>query len=245
MALVLLLGRHQRGQIITFNWAANTTYYWSVSAANCAGSTPGPVWSFTTEQCLATEVPGVVSYTSIADMAVDVPISDADEVGPFSWVDSTGGPIEGYTISLGLTPNLEIGTIPFENNNVVVFPGWEYETTYYWRVTAVNCVGGAPGPVWSFTTGQDPILSNDEFDISDKGFSIYPNPTTGILNIKSANSTVINSAEIFNQVGQRVMAINQADITNNTLDVNNLNSGIYFVALNSDNKKQIIKFVKQ
>lgn len=36
------------GNGITFNWAYDTTYYWSIEAENCFGKTAGPVWSFTT-----------------------------------------------------------------------------------------------------------------------------------------------------------------------------------------------------
>ncbi|CAH8282585.1 putative secreted protein (Por secretion system target) [Mariniflexile fucanivorans] len=34
---------------VIFDWAYNTTYYWSINAVNFGGSTPSAVWSFTTE----------------------------------------------------------------------------------------------------------------------------------------------------------------------------------------------------
>ncbi|WP_179021705.1 T9SS type A sorting domain-containing protein [Winogradskyella forsetii] len=73
-------------------------------------------------------------------------------------------------------------------------------------------------------------------------FSIYPNPTnTGSVSISSTNSEAIN-VQVFDILGKQVK--NQM-LTNNTLDVSNLKSGVYIVKITQNNasttKKLVIK----
>ncbi|SDG89142.1 T9SS type A sorting domain-containing protein [Winogradskyella thalassocola] len=73
-------------------------------------------------------------------------------------------------------------------------------------------------------------------------FSLYPNPTnTGSVSISSSNSDAI-SVQVFDILGKQVK--NQT-LTNNTLNVANLKSGIYIVKITQNNtsttKKLVIK----
>lgn len=60
------------------------------------------------------------------------------------------------------------------------------------------------------------ILENTLLD-----FSIYPIPTTGVLNIKS--KTEITKIDVFNKLGQLVLSDN-----NSNIDISNLNQGFYY-----------------
>ncbi|WP_178990723.1 T9SS type A sorting domain-containing protein [Winogradskyella schleiferi] len=87
---------------------------------------------------------------------------------------------------------------------------------------------------------SDISLSTSDFEISN--FSIYPNPTnTGSVSISSTNSEAIN-VQVFDILGKQVK--NQT-LTNNTLDVANLKSGVYILKITQDNasttKKLVIK----
>lgn len=78
--------------------------------------------------------------------------------------------------------------------------------------------------------------------VEKEQFSIYPNPVTnGIVNIKTTSNTVVEAA-VFNVLGKQVLS---STVNNNTLDVSNLNSGIYILQLNqngtSTTKKLVIK----
>ena len=75
---------------------------------------------------------------------------------------------------------------------------------------------------WSFTTG---VLSTDSFELNSK-FLIYPNPTTGIINLKSEfNGEFI----IVNQLGQAVKTFKVIANNVNSINVDNLPQGIYFI----------------
>ena len=59
-------------------------------------------------------------------------------------------------------------------------------------------------------------------------FSIYPNPAKDILNISCKNGVTIDEVLIYNQTGQKVL---ERKLSNNTIDVSNLQKGMYIVEL--------------
>lgn len=69
-------------------------------------------------------------------------------------------------------------------------------------------------------------------------FSVYPNPVGNTLNVDS--DTDLESYVIYNNLGQAMMANKYSS----TIDVSNLASGVYRIALQSGNKSKVITFVK-
>jgi Leucine-rich repeat (LRR) protein len=84
-------------------------------------------------------------------------------------------------------------------------------------------------------------LSTQDFDFGTY-FTLYPNPTKDVLNIQVKQDVAINSVEIYNQLGQIVMATTNAI---NSVDVSNLASGTYFVKVNTEKGSANAKFVKE
>lgn len=87
---------------------------------------------------------------------------------------------------------------------------------------------------------SDVTLSTNQFD--NNKFSLYPNPTnSGFVNITSSNNEVMN-VQVFDILGKQVK--NEV-LSNNTLNVSDLNSGIYIVKITQNNasitKKLVIK----
>lgn len=92
------------------------------------------------------------------------------------------------------------------------------------------------------TTGGN--LSTEDFNLSD--IKIYPNPTNGLINIAGIEANKINEISIFNQLGQKVMNLNASQLNNNSLDISDLNTGVYFVQLKDDsNNNKTMKIVKE
>jgi hypothetical protein len=77
--------------------------------------------------------------------------------------------------------------------------------------------------------------------VNNTDLSMYPNPTTGLLNITTtaAKATV----EIFNIMGQNVAT---KEITNgaNTIDISNLSNGVYSVQIMQNNTLTVGKVIK-
>ena len=84
-------------------------------------------------------------------------------------------------------------------------------------------------------------LNNNEFEEKSK-FTIYPNPSKGTISIETDSNS---NYQVINQLGQMVKTFKvEANVTN-TIDLQNLNDGIYFIkeAEQTNNKpyKLIIK----
>ncbi|MDO6595490.1 T9SS type A sorting domain-containing protein [Oceanihabitans sp. 2_MG-2023] len=82
-------------------------------------------------------------------------------------------------------------------------------------------------------------LSVDQNEVA--AFSIYPNPVAnGIVTIKTSNNEAVQ-VSVFDVLGKQVLSQN---VTNQTLDVSNLNAGMYILKLvqngNSTTKKLVI-----
>ncbi|HLW42709.1 MAG TPA: T9SS type A sorting domain-containing protein [Flavobacterium sp.] len=81
-------------------------------------------------------------------------------------------------------------------------------------------------------------LSSNTFVLEN--FNIYPNPTSDVLNISLENNLTLEKITIYNNSGQIVKTAQQ-----NTVDVSNLSSGIYFVEVITNQgiatKKVVVK----
>ena len=78
--------------------------------------------------------------------------------------------------------------------------------------------------VWYENLG---ILSVNEINTID--FYVYPNPTSGMLTVKS--EATISQITIFNQRGQLVLS----NYNKNIIDISKINQGIYFVKIKDTN----------
>jgi hypothetical protein len=120
------------------------------------------------------------------------------------------------------------------NNNT---PGTQIKNTAYIYFdfnepvvtnTAINTIETVTGIKTSF-------LNNDEW-------TVYPNPSTGVLNIVNNKSVKeISLLQILNSIGQIVF---EETITSNykNIDLSKLSNGVYFVKIVSD-KQSVIKRV--
>ena len=74
-------------------------------------------------------------------------------------------------------------------------------------------------------------------------FNVYPNPASDYLVVEGIGYKKLNFS-IFNIVGQSVKT---GKLENNTskISIPNLNSGIYFIQLKTEDKSETIKFIKR
>ena len=79
------------------------------------------------------------------------------------------------------------------------------------------------------------FVSVREFTLSDV-FSVYPNPTEGLIKIDIDENTLSSTVKISNSIGQ-IIFLETIDASNNIkskiIDLKNKEPGIYFVSIQS------------
>ena len=97
-------------------------------------------------------------------------------------------------------------------------------------------------------TPSDPIETNFNLDACETlsieqneviQTKVYPNPVASILTVESSQS--IDKLEIYNVLGKRVGMISDS----NSMDMSELNSGIYMLKIFSGNKVSSQKIIKK
>ena len=84
-------------------------------------------------------------------------------------------------------------------------------------------------------------LGIEDFQI--EGLKVYPNPTNNAWNV-STKDQVINSIEVFNIFGSRVLSLNPNALSVN-IDATSLTSGVYFTTISTESGIVTKKLIKQ
>lgn len=85
-----------------------------------------------------------------------------------------------------------------------------------------------------------PFLSNSTFDSLSNSVTIYPNPSQSEINIESSIS--LNSLYIYDSLGRIVLSKNET-FTKNTININNLQNGLYWIKVFDFEGNTIVKSV--
>jgi hypothetical protein len=91
----------------------------------------------------------------------------------------------------------------------------------------------------------DIVIDGTNLGVSDNaisGFSYYPNPSNGVLNLQSVDN--IEHVSLYNLLGQRVLD-NQVNATESKLDVSGLSTGTYLMKVTVNGQIGTYKVLKQ
>ena len=81
------------------------------------------------------------------------------------------------------------------------------------------------------------ILNDNELN---KGLSIYPNPSSNMVTVNS-KTDLLTSISVFDINGKQILDINTINSETKTLDISNFSNGIYFMTINNEVTKKLIK----
>ncbi|MDP5081078.1 MAG: FG-GAP-like repeat-containing protein [Winogradskyella sp.] len=134
---------------------------------------------------------------------------------------------EGFEFMSSLNTHFGIGTETSIAN-----------VTIYWPSGIVDFIPN-PSINTTLTIVEGSALTIEDKTLSD--VSIYPNPVDDFLTIETTANLIHKVATVFDLNGKRVLS---QKLTTNTLEVAQLESGIYFLRLESEGKSIKRKFIK-
>ena len=215
--------------------AADSTYSFTVAALNdtvvLATSNAVEVTTLPAE----TEDPEqpVDPETPADSVVLAAPVVVADTVTETT-VTLSWNAVEGAT-----SYNVYMDTVLVKNVTDTVYTVTELtaETTYSFTVTAVaDTLESVASNVVTVTT-----LKSEGIVENAAAFSIYPNPAVDRVVI--ATESTIESVSIYTLTG--VMIYSEVDFNNNTINVSDFASGVYFIKVRTDNGEAVQRFIKK
>lgn len=132
----------------------------------------------------------------------------------------------------------EIGSAQTNTGSTLSFTKVLNPGDYYLKITSTNPTSSNYQTPYQFTITTTLSTENATLDT----FSFYPNPVKDILYL---DNITLTKASIFNILGQLIDTKTLENTTSNTLDLSNLEKGIYLVVLENNSLQKTIKIVKE
>lgn len=101
-----------------------------------------------------------------------------------------------------------------------------------------SIVSGFPAFAWHLTDEEKILSTGDHFADS---FSVYPNPATDVLHIRSGENERIDRVAVYNLTGQMIVENRFAQ----QIDVAHLPVGVYLIEIESNGASVTKKFIKK
>ena len=133
----------------------------------------------------------------------------------------------------GVFLNVTTATSEYANSMHIQADGKVLLLSQYWNSSLVYS-GSVFRYLNAFTLNQDEIFQDNTI------LKVYPNPVKDNLKIESSKN--LHKLEIYDLKGKIFKSVNQGY---NSIDVNNLNCGIYFLKVYTENQIFIEKIIKQ
>ncbi|MFM1998054.1 MAG: hypothetical protein RL204_1, partial [Bacteroidota bacterium] len=154
-------------------------------------------------------------------------------------------------VNIVVHPNPEVPTITINGPELIATAGWqEYQWFYYNDPTGPDTQTWEPSNVGEYTVQvtnehgcsamSAPIFWNyiSVEELENNDISLYPNPTSGVLNITSEK--LISTITIYDATGRKIMT-EQTFGYSETLDLTGLIEGVYLVAVEVPEGKIFIR----
>jgi hypothetical protein len=118
----------------------------------------------------------------------------------------------------------------------------QHTTTAFFNATT-GYTGGfttspSAGGIFKYT---GTVLPTDSF--SKNTFSLFPNPSSDIITVQNPNQA-FNAVSFTDVNGRIIKKLDFASVTEKQISVSDLNSGIYFVILETAKSNSVVKFIK-
>ena len=126
-----------------------------------------------------------------------------------------------------------------DNNLVYTATHLSATPTTFNRMDFIHDNYDGDGYIDRIAINNEAALSTSEIVKSNEMLSIYPNPTSDILNIKTKEK--VQSASIFDMSGRKI----EARVLDNNVDVTSLERGTYIINIQTEKGTTSEKFIKK
>jgi len=117
------------------------------------------------------------------------------------------------------------------------------DTLQIGNFTLLNPNVGDNSPSDNFLAKWSAAISTSVGEIENESIFIYPNPANDRINIGTiSNKNIPTEVKIIDSIGRVVFSKN---ISDGSLDISRLNTGLYFLCLDAGSEVRWGKFVKQ
>ncbi len=250
---------------ITFASDGNTQYYILIHSFG------GATGNFTMDvTCTPTPPPNDMIVNSIdvdeigfpyTDPAVAMPAATTEGGNPvncdltgangvwYNFVAAGDGTANAMIVTPGGASSVTFYTAPDENATETDLTLVPQQTNQCGPGTSASIftLAGQAYYVFVLNTGAitDIVIDGTNLGVSDNtiaGFSYYPNPTNGILNLKSVDN--IENVSLYNLLGQLVVN-NSVNATTSQVDISGLSTGTYLMKVSVNGQIGTYKVLKQ
>ncbi len=180
--------------------------------------------------CAIAGTPGVwYSFTAEIDGTAEASITDPSGTSFVIFYEAPSEDV-GDETDLSFSPEPDNQCGPSTASNITTVAGQSY------YIFVLN--NGGPSDVVIDISGS--LLST--IDNTIEGFTFYPNPSMDVLNLSS--STSIDSVELYNMLGQRVISL-EIGATASQVDVSNLATGTYIMKVTAEGQTASYQVIKK
>jgi hypothetical protein len=146
------------------------------------------------------------------------PLSAAADSAPWEWWNADN-------------PNNANGLLT--NPDMSMEKGMAYlDTIQGYAMPRLMCAFNLPGNPCETPSSADEVKGAE--------FKLYPNPTNGIFTVSAANGSAVQTLDIYDVAGRRVMSLNPMR-SNVTMDISELPRGMYTIQLRGENFTQSLR----
>jgi hypothetical protein len=85
--------------------------------------------------------------------------------------------------------------------------------------------------------------SNGIVNLKNNSIRVYPNPTSGSLSVEFVESGFINTIDLYNMIGERVLGISNLSTDKYTVELSGFPAGIYFLKINDSENSLVRKIM--
>jgi hypothetical protein len=165
------------------------------------------------------------------------PSSGATDTGSFSTLCTSVNPdlLNGFVYSKTWTQ------YSYTVTGLTVATDVKFAFRYF--VTDAGTNGANSDIIGIDTFSVDRALASTE-SFFKNNLSIYPNPTKGNLNINSDTNVTINNAVLTDLNGRIIKNVNLNGVSNPTIDITDVNTGVYFLKVTTDQGVGTSKVIK-